>query len=585
MILVRRRRLVIFGLYAILALVLCSCSLTPPKSRKASADWSRGVYLGQFAIGSIGVAATEDSSRIHITWPYEAQGEEGLYYVQLNSSGEPVATFKLRLSSGRPLAPRLLMANEGRVHLLWASRAPGQDGASLWHILLDSDGTFGGTAYQLMGKGATAGGYDAASDDSGGAFVVWEANDGSGVYGIQIDGSGAIHSQPILVTTSGESPAVRVDAAGVRHLAWRIGADFFYGQLPPGDPGPAQGFAVARVPTGTGISLVGPMMGLSDGWAYLFWSIRNQSGLEAGTARTQFTAFPSDTPRNSVPTTIWMYRSEAQPYQEYQGTYPLTQLVKPSPSRYSADFVYQPAPIQGENKGLAVAIAMSQELHQDVQAQISLAMFEAGEFQGYQMASKTDALSQQATLTADAAGHLHLAWREGATGNRVYYATTAPSARPIMDRLDEQDLIQALLQGGVEGLSGLAMFPFALMWMVPGLALLGVLELTWSQEKQSKEVAQALLGTAIILFLTAKSLLFPAIFTYVPFSAWLDIPGGWSLSLRISVPLVILGIALLFGRWVRKRHSPSNVLYYCVVAVTDATLTLIIYGVNFWGTT
>jgi hypothetical protein len=39
-----------------------------------------------------------------------------------------------------------------------------------------------------------------------------------------------------------------------------------------------------------------------------------------------------------------------------------------------------------------------------------------------------------------------------------------------------------------------------------------------------------------------------------------------------------------FALWVRKRHSPSNVLFYCMEAVTEATLTLIIYGVSLWGT-
>lgn len=110
-----------------------------------------------------------------------------------------------------------------------------------------------------------------------------------------------------------------------------------------------------------------------------------------------------------------------------------------------------------------------------------------------------------------------------------------------------------------------------------------MLQLTWSQERQSGEVARDLLGAAIILFLTAKRLFFPAILPQVPFAAWLDSPGGWNLPLRMAVPLVILGITLLCALWMRERHSPSNVLFCCVVAVTDATLTLIVCGVKSWG--
>jgi len=569
-------------LFVILALVLSSCAIQPPKGRKPSPDWSRGVYLGQFVRGSIGITVEEDGGRVHIVWPYQFGSELGIQYVQLDSTAEPVVTYKMEIASGGPFSPYLLPGDNGQAHLFWASRPAGAERTSLWHVLLDRDGRTSDPAQQLVEGEAMAGGYDVASDGSGGAFLVWGAGDG-GVHGLEIAADGRVDSAPTLIASAGESPAVRVDVAGIRHLAWRQGTQIFYTAFPKGTSREVESSLITSVPAGTGVSLVGPNLGLSDGWVYLCWSLQNRSGLEAGTARTEFVSFPIGTPETSAPDTLWMYRSEDQPYRDYEGSFPFDQYVRPAPPSFSADFAYQPTPLQGQRVELAVALAVSQEFRQDVHAQIALALFEEGKFKGYQMASKTDSLSQEAALAADAAGHLHLVWREGGTRNRVYYATTAPTGRAALDRLDEQDLLHFLLQGSMEGISGLAMFPFALIWIIPGLALLGVLELTWSQEKQPREISRAMLAIAIILYQTAKLFFFPVILSYVPFSAWLDLPESWGRLLRPGVPLVILGLAFLVATWVRRRQeSQSSLLFYFALAATDAFLTLIVYGVNFW---
>ncbi len=70
--------------------------------------------------------------------------------------------------------------------------------------------------------------------------------------------------------------------------------------------------------------------------------------------------------------------------------------------------------------------------------------------------------------------------------------------------------------------------------------------------------------------------------TYVPFSAWVDIPANWEIVLRIGVP----GLIFLIGIGVAergRRRSKSTLVYYALVSITDMVLTMGVYGVFYLG--
>jgi len=52
---------------------------------------------------------------------------------------------------------------------------------------------------------------------------------------------------------------------------------------------------------------------------------------------------------------------------------------------------------------------------------------------------------------------------------------------------------------------------------------------------------------------------------------------------RIGVPISIFLISFFVAQKVSVKYSDSAVLSYVVLALTDALLTLAIYGVNFLG--
>jgi hypothetical protein len=47
--------------------------------------------------------------------------------------------------------------------------------------------------------------------------------------------------------------------------------------------------------------------------------------------------------------------------------------------------------------------------------------------------------------------------------------------------------------------------------------------------------------------------------------------------------VIIFLVALYVANQVRKRHSQSSALFYLILTLTDAALTLALYGVTFLG--
>ncbi len=205
-----------------------------------------------------------------------------------------------------------------------------------------------------------------------------------------------------------------------------------------------------------------------------------------------------------------------------------------------------------------------------------------GQVTGYEIAGRTLSISSDPFLLSDIDGNLHLIWREGADGSRVFYATTAPEPRAAIDQVRGEDIVNTMLRGGLEGFATILLFPLALPWLIPGFLVLGVWKIYRDRESLAYVSSRLILLAALGIYQVTKLLFLPTILTYVPFSAWMDIPAGWTLPLRVGVPIFILlsgfGVAEL-GR----RRSEATLLYYVLFVLTDLVLTLGVYGVNFLG--
>jgi len=579
------------------ALTLTGCGADISKGFKASLDWSRGVLLGENIKGPAGFAVDGSGERIHLVWPRQKATEDIIIrYMQLDQTGAPVLDQDLTLPSPRPRAPRLLLTDGEALHLFWTNRLPEGGQVELWHALLGPDGQLDSDARRLSSAEDNVESYSVAGASAGGAVAVWNDEDTGEVYALRLDAEGEIAAKSTLIAATGNSPSARVDHNGQVHLIWRDEIRLLYTSFSERDSGPTEAIPITRVNVDSGGYMLGPKLGLSDGWVYVFWSILGRSGLRAGMAYTQFVSFPLGNPGPSETKTVSIASVEASSYSEgplsdslvsgahpQSVTYQYTQLANPASDQSQSDFIHQPDPAQGQRTELAVALAVKQQLRYDEDVQTAMALFEDGEYRGYQMAGKTLSISRQPGIAADDLGNLYVIWREGVSGEQLYFAATAPQIRAVADKMSVGDMINLGLRGGLEGLAAVMFLPLALPLLVPGLILLFIVLMITNREALGDTTSWVLMVIAFALYQGSKLVFLPDIVNYIPFSAWIDIPYGWTRILQIGVPILIALIAVLVAEIIRRRRTESIMIYYFALTLTDTILTLAVYGVLLLG--
>ena len=127
-----------------LLLLLTSCGLgSAQKGRKPSPDWSRGVPLTVAVAGTADIAVAGNGEAVYLAWPTFLEDELVIHYMQLDETGEPIIDRNLDLPPGRARTPRLLLAGNGQLHLIWARRPVSSSGWELWQATVDADGKIG----------------------------------------------------------------------------------------------------------------------------------------------------------------------------------------------------------------------------------------------------------------------------------------------------------------------------------------------------------------------------------------------------------------------------------------------------------
>lgn len=579
-----RKRIILLSIIG--ALVATGCINTSrTKGLKPSEGWSRSVELGEHVVGSVGIRVDQESGETYLVWVQEIDDEISIRFMALNDSAIPIAEKKIDLANRQARRPKLVLAGDGALHLFWSSREGGDQRWDLVHLLISQDGTTLSDQTQLSLPDAIVDWHDIISDGEGGALVSWSLEGESGIYFMQLDALGNIYQQRTKIISDGERPSIRIGNDGKVHLAYRGEEQIYYAGFFPGQLGSVKSQAVSQVAVSGGNSMFGPSIGLSDGWVYVLWSVLNQTGLEAGTAFTEYISFPQDQVSNSNATRMGMLSLENQPFESYAGEFNFDQIVSPDSVLRTSNYVYQPITLEGERNELVVSIAFMQQVRMDFYQQIGFFLFEDGDFMGYGIAAKTTSISNRPTITASEDGELYVAWREGAGGNRIYFSSTAENIESALGKLDSGDWIVLLLQGGMEALTGIMFFPLVgLGVLLPGLLVVGAYKLVRDFETINNKESKYVVVGALAVFQGMKTFFIPAVRYYVPFSAWIEMPQQWHTPLQILVPIVIFVIGMGIAMKVSvRRGGASSVIFYLAQAIPDMVLTLAIYGVEFLG--
>jgi len=574
-------RFVVFILLFLLIVFAGACQMQQ-KGRKPSPDWSRGLPVGVFVRGDIDLVVEPDGALTHFVWLTEdGEGLSQVQYEVLDETAVSQTNQLLNIPATQIRYPRLILSNNETLHLLWSTREENERNWDLWYSQLDEKGNFQGDPIQLETPEDGVKSYDVVSDGTEGLFVVWSKEADDLIAGVQIgaDGINLQHEQDLA---TGNSPSIQIDEIGSLYMTWMSGNDVTYAQWSDGELEPAVPTTITTFPDNTSGRLNGPELGIAGEWAYILWSFYYSSGLEAGTAVSEYIAIPLDEPQITIPQQITISSAEEQTYTDYAGAYNLTQIAPPSGVRNRTSFIREPKATTGRDNELAVALTMSQDFRLNAFVQVATALFKDGEYIGYQIAGKTEAFSQKPILATDDNGNLYMAWRDGGRGTLAYYALTTEVGQAALNRMEVNDFATVAMNGGVEVIAGMLFFPLACVWLVPGFLIIGLYHF-WKGESDMKEpVTIILLVISIAVSQVMKFMFLPTMMTYVPFSAWLDIPTSWHSAMIIIVPGLTAVIGLLFAWFMHKRTESGLAFFFWFTAI-DAILTLAIYGVNFLG--
>ena len=361
------------------AFVSSRCAQNPARSPKPSPDWSRGTLIGEGAIGSPSILA--EDGRIDVVWPVNtSDNQQTLHYAQLDGAGMLIDEYNLSFSSLQVRAPHSLPATDETIHLFWESRAVSGGKWELWYGLLDMAEKSLSAPVIISAPDGDMKSYHLARDNAGGAYVVWETH--QGIFGTEVNASGTVNTGPVHITTAGESPFICVKNGNIL-MAWQTDRGIRFQRF-EGRFEAADGVIIAAPRLGGSDSLSGPVMGTTGSRVYVAWSIRRQTGLEAGTALTEFVAFQLDEPKEVVPTTIYILPTILEPYKAYDGAYTLTQLVPaPVSAPSSSEYIYNPVPVSNPQGEFALALTAKQTHQNKLATQIVLALFRDGNHLGY----------------------------------------------------------------------------------------------------------------------------------------------------------------------------------------------------------
>lgn len=555
------------------------------KSRKPSVDWGRGLLLGENALTKAALMVDNTTNDVHAAWFFweESKGV-GLHYVQIDQEARVQVDRELMQFSGRVRSPNLIAGGQF-MHLVWAGYEGDMGKWQLWYAQLNQSGSIQGRAIRLSNSTSNVSQYSVVSDKNGGFLAVWEETESGGINFAHVGASGEKKITPISIVNQGTLPILCKDAQSQIHLVWiEDNENLMYKQLDSQTSMPVEGTMIGRILHGTGSRLEGPSLGLANQHVYVFWSVLNQSGLEAGTATTEYVFFPVGYPKEvSVATAVPVLPLEEQPYEDTQGHYTYSQLVPALYAKRTSDFVYNPIVVDNPSSELAVALAVQQQHRLDSYIQIVITIVNDGKYKGYTFATKTKTISSDAALSADTAGNLYLIWRDGFDGKNIYYTTTAQDARSALDGLILQDMTALVLEGGMEIIVSILLFPFAFLWLLPGLVVLISWQLINNDEDLTNIVSVVLLVLASTLYHGTKLVTFPTMIDYVPLSAWIDIAPSFQLPLRILVPFSIFCLSIGVAEKIRRQSKSTTLRYYFSIVIVDTVFTLAIYGVNFLG--
>ncbi len=573
-----RNRRVLRLILLFVMVTLAGCQSDSAKTRKILPEWSRGLIVGVAGVNRPIALLTEDEGT-SLAWV-----GMGLQYARIDRSGTVVAQVTLPFATAHPAETWLCPGRDDTLRLLWIDNPQLPAGIYLARVSRSGDLLTG--PIRLTPPDSRAASYAVASGEDGILDIFWATDSPleGGINHVRLSADDQVLVDHHLVVTNGTRPTLQVSRDGKVHLVYLDGSrpqenNVYYSVFELQTMQMGNATRVARYASGTGLVSPGPVIGLDDEMAYIFWALEQRGGGQSsGEAQTSLVSFPLSQPAMEEAVRLDIPGTARPRYAPSTGSLPYQRLATIG-SGWPTSFLYMPAPIRGQVAQLGLFLSGRFSTRSSSNMHIVWAIFDNGELHGYQLPVQADSVLQP-NGALDPAGNVHLTWLQpaGFGAYEVCYASTAPEVRLVLDRVTAQDVMRDALNMLWSLTPALGFFPPVLMlWTIlPFMWVIGFyfVKVEGGLDRRSAQVA---LVVAVVLYLLCKLFLMPfVILDYAPF---LDrLPEGLHYVSQLGTPAVtlLLGYAA-FRLYLRRAKYGSLFAGYLVIVVTDALLSMILY--------
>jgi len=564
------------ALLLLLGVVLGGCA-GPRTTPRASPDWSKGQPVGMSALNQP-VAIQAGEGVVYLTW---VDGEHRLHWAQLDEKGRVVADKSLDLPTRSSQRPRLLLDPQGRLHLFWI--ASKEEGQGLYYVQLNTSGEIVSNPLLLSLPGMEVGYVASGFSAQGQIELFWSqaAYGRPGVYNLTIDPESLVTSPNSLIASRGIAPTLQVDQEGTFHLSWLERPVYdtrqiYYATFDPERRVLGEVIGIAEVVLRGGQIMVGPVLGLDLKNGYIFWSIEQRGRAVSGD--TFYATFPLGRPVESVVMGLRVPPTERPRYDPYAGEYDYHLLA--SQEGAVSTFLSRPWVVDGQRSELPVVVSINISTRLGEHLQIAMLVLSQGQLKGYQVVTATKMASLTPHIVADPRLGLHLAWIDtaGFEEYQVLYASTSPQVKEVLNRITLADVVD---KGGdlITALFLVVGFaPVLIAWIVLPLALLLIFYFLTGQGELTTLGAWVALGVAMLVQLLAMIFISPGGRDLLPLLA-ISMPQVAPLftSRLFPILLAILGLGAM-AFYLRRTRSRSLFGAFFVFAFTAGILRLFLFA-------
>jgi hypothetical protein len=398
--------------------------------------------------------------------------ENRLQLTHIGPDGDLLDDQILPLESSEASSPRLAVAPNGQMHLLWRE---GEMNPTVRYVSLAPDGT--PVSEPVMLADDERGFQDTpqlALAPGGGAYALWA--DRVGIEWAILSAEGEVEKAARILIPHGTSPRFRVDDQGQLHLAWRQDTGINtvaikYGILDPVEGRLVHNTEVTEILLSDRMELEETAIGLSQDRAYVLWSEYDR-GFDR--YRFPYAVFPLGAPQGVETDLVTLQRGE--------GPLALSTIET------------QHTPM------MATIGARMMGSEGRPEQQIVELTFDPSGGMREQVVTASSAAALGSTLVS-AEGELHLAWLEtaGFGKYRVIYASTSPEIVGAYNALTPQDAVDMVFSGLfdlsiviISAIAGL------MMWAVLPLVGLVVYHVLTSEESLETPGAKLAISVALV---------------------------------------------------------------------------------------